>query len=193
MAEAQAKAAQDALKKVVNSSAFQCLMVLLQFILADSLLRSSIITFLETCKAEIAIEKALLELTVAQLKIALALVETELSALSVVFSVADGLGNRFPLGVFTRCPITATIAAKVQGGNSATTAKNAVGGIRNKIQQAKTLVRDLQYKVARMQKMIDQVNADIESCTLLTAQITAIEDFINALADFPGTITLPLT
>lgn len=187
-----ALAAQNKVRVLSGEGAFQCVMALLQFILADPLLRSAIIGFLETCKTQIALQKALLELAVGQLKVTFALLESEVTAVSALFSIADGLGNRFPLGVFARCPLTASMAAAAHSGMDFLVPAGAGGSVMNLIKKAKTKVRDLQYKVARMNQMLDQMNATIERCTLLTAQIDAIEEFINALADFPGPFTLPL-
>lgn len=192
-AHAAALSAQKRLESTVGESSFRCLMALLQFILADPILRSVIITFLDTCKAEILVEKALLELAVAQLKITLSIIEAEISALGAVFSIAEGLGNRFPLGVFARCPLTASIATTAQKGIKSHLPAGGSNGVVNAITAAKTTIRDLQYKVARMNLLLDQTNAAIERSNLFVSQITAMEDFINALATFSGQFSLPLT
>lgn len=182
--EIQAKAAQNQLK-ALTGGAFACIMALLQFILADSLLRSTIITFLEFLKAQIALQKALLEATVAQLKVAVALLETEVSTAAALLGAVTGLGSRFPLDIFMRCPLTAAMVNAVSKGL-------AVSPKDNPIAIAKTKIRDLQYKIARMNQILDQTSASIEQCTLFTAQINAMEDLINAVADYPGQFTLPL-
>lgn len=190
-----AKAAQDSLLAVVGKTSFSCLMALLQFILADPILRSTIITFLEACRAQIALQKALLQLAVAQLRITLSLLQAEVAAAGALFGIANGLGNRFPLGVFSKCPLTAGIVNAAQKGVDSIKAGGGSSGSKvfNALREAKTKIRDIQYKIARMTQLIDQTNANIEKCTLLDSQILAIENFVNALANYPGQFTLPLT
>lgn len=185
-----AKGKQAQVRNITGDS-FSCIMALLQFILADPLLRSAIIGFLETCKAQIVLQKTLLQATIAQLTVTLSLLETEVSAISAVFSIADGLSSRFPLDVFSRCPLTAGMVAAAHNGIPSLLPGGG-SGVTNAITWAKTQVRDLQYKVARMNQVIQQTNAAIERCTLFIAQIDAIEEFINALANLPPNQILPL-
>lgn len=172
----------------VRASA-NCILALVSFFLADPVLRTVIVTFLQTLLTEIALQKAALQLIVAQSTVALALINSEIQAILAIFSVADGLGNRFPLDKLMGCPIISEPVNYVKEGLSRL---GSGAGFPNPIQQAKTAFRDLQYKEALLQQKINKLNTAIGQLDLFGTQIQALIDFINAVASFPGPITLPI-
>lgn len=159
-----------------------CVLAVLQFVLADPILRSTIVTFLETLKAQIELQKSLAQAAVQQATISAALLNTQIQALEAVGSTVGGLGNRFPLERLLQCPPLGRIVNEIKG-----SVVKAQGGLPtpSPLAQAKTKIRNLKYYLFVLQKKIDILSQKIEDFDLFIVQIDAIIDLVNVLADVP--------
>lgn len=184
--EMQAKSAEGTLRHLAGD-AWLCIIVVIQFVLADAILRSVFVSFLQFLKAEIIAERTALQVLVAQSTVTLALIRTELQVFSAAASVGDGLANRFPISRLTGCPLIGDPVQAVQG------AFGGGPGIASKIAKIKTFMRDLQYKVALIEAKINQLNQKIGQLDLFTSQIDAIIAYFEALAALPVLPPLPLS
>lgn len=171
-----------------NADALQCILAVVAFILSDPVLRTIIVTFLQTIQTEITLQKTALQLIVAQSTVALALINTELQVVLALVSAVTGMGGRFPLDKLMGCPPLAEFVHFAEG-----KLKNSTSSFPNPITRIKTTIRDLQYKEALLQQKINQLNTAIGQLDLGISQIQALIDFVNAVASFPGILTLPLT
>lgn len=192
----QVKSTQDSLTKAIGKGAVNCVIALLAFFLSDPLLASTIITFLQTLQAEIALQKAGAEALLAQSTVALAFIDTEIQSLGALTSVADGLGNRFPLDKLMGCPAVAIIVNGVTGAGTSKFSQNissALSTASSKVNKVKTFIRDLQYKEALLKQKINQINQDIQQLDLFNSQLQAMINFFQAISTFPGKLPpLPL-
>lgn len=190
------KAAQDALANVAGTS-LNCLVALAVFVLADPLLASVFITFLQTLQAQIALQKTQLAVLVAQANVTLAILNTEAQVFLAATSIADGLSNRFPLDKLMGCPVIASAVNAVQGGINSNPFGSIPGlgnvHVPDLIQDAKNALRKIRTEQAWVQQKITQMSQAIGQLDLFNSQIQALIDFFNAIKNFPGTLPhLPL-
>lgn len=182
------KSYQDQLQAVAGPN-FTCIMAIIVFILADALLTSSFVTFLQTLQAEIQLQQTELQALVAQSTVLLGIIDAELGVLGVVTNVAQGLGNRFPLGALMGCPFIAAPINAVQSGISkATSSLGSSVGFPNPIDKVKRTIRDIQYNEAVLKTKINQMNQAIGQLNLFKSQIQALINFFNAIQSFAGTL-----
>lgn len=183
------QAAADKLIAVAGPGA-KCLIALAIFALADPLLRSVFITFLQTLQAQIALQKTLLAAAVAQANVTLAIINAELGVFQAVTSITDGLGVRFPLDKLRGCPILDYGIDLVQGGVNSTILGSIPGvgnlSIPDIIIDAKNAVRKIRTMEAMLQQRITQMSQAINQLNLLNSQIQALIDFMNQIANFQG-------
>lgn len=172
-------AKQDTLEKY-GTEAFQCVFALVQFVLADPLLRSTFISFLQTLKAQIIAEKSLIQLVIGQSTVAVALINSQVAAAEAVLGVTTGLGDRFPLGVFMRCPVIADTVHAVTGDKAGSTRPI------NPMEQAKNKIKELKYQLRVLQIKIEKMSSQVAQFTLIEDQIDSLINLFNVLADFPG-------
>ena len=180
------KSYQQELQNLVGPS-FTCIIALLIFVLADPLLSSVFVTFLQTLQAQIALQKTELQALVAQMTVMLGIINAEVGVLSALSRVADGLGNRFPIAALAGC-LPQTWVQKIQGSDP-TSSLN----IPNPLNTAKRVVRDIQYNEAVLQTKITQINQSIAQLNLFQSQIQALINYFQALQNYAGKLPhLPL-